>query len=339
MYSCYSRLDLERGLILNRVGGYAEAEVSLTSGKCMQQPFLRNDAEMEAGKQIVDHMSRLDISNAEKMKLLQKVNADLEKDLLQKRKAADFTKSKLDALNDFEKWVYQPFVIEKNDCSRLHKLRQASVDGLLLLADRDHLDISDRVNSTDLLTYSMQSFVVLHDWAGAIGELEGSEINLPYERCAFEFRFNGKTVIALTIGNGKGIIIFTECGCFWACCGSYININDEKNHLMKTCMQQIKSICVALDADVATHHVERAPSALNKKRQERGKVLLNDYHVVNLAKHHRIANPSKGEGEHGKVRLHFRRGHWRHYETTKTWIKWCLVGNPDLGFINKHYSL
>jgi hypothetical protein len=47
-----------------------------------------------------------------------------------------------------------------------------------------------------------------------------------------------------------------------------------------------------------------------------------------------------GEREPGrKKRLHFRRGHWRHYETHKTWIKWMLVGDPDLGFIEKQYRL
>jgi hypothetical protein len=33
------------------------------------------------------------------------------------------------------------------------------------------------------------------------------------------------------------------------------------------------------------------------------------------------------------------RGHWRHYERHKTWIKWTLVGDPDLGFVDKHYRL
>lgn len=37
--------------------------------------------------------------------------------------------------------------------------------------------------------------------------------------------------------------------------------------------------------------------------------------------------------------MHFRRGHWRHYQDHRTWIKWCLVGDPDLGFVDKHYKL
>lgn len=36
---------------------------------------------------------------------------------------------------------------------------------------------------------------------------------------------------------------------------------------------------------------------------------------------------------------HIDRAIWRRFETHKTWIKWTLVGDPDLGFIEKHYRL
>jgi hypothetical protein len=42
---------------------------------------------------------------------------------------------------------------------------------------------------------------------------------------------------------------------------------------------------------------------------------------------------------HRSPRLHFRRRHWRHFVNHKTWIKWTLVGDPDLGFIDKDYRL
>jgi hypothetical protein len=38
-----------------------------------------------------------------------------------------------------------------------------------------------------------------------------------------------------------------------------------------------------------------------------------------------------------RKRLHLRRGHWRHFATYRTWIKWMMVGNPDLGFVDKEY--
>lgn len=33
------------------------------------------------------------------------------------------------------------------------------------------------------------------------------------------------------------------------------------------------------------------------------------------------------------------RGHWRRLSTFKTWVRWHLRGNPDLGFIDKKYTL
>ena len=47
---------------------------------------------------------------------------------------------------------------------------------------------------------------------------------------------------------------------------------------------------------------------------------------------------ARPEPETGK-RLHFVRGHWRRYEEHKTWIRWRLRGDPDLGFIDKSYRI
>ena len=101
---------------------------------------------------------------------------------------------------------------------------------------------------------------------------------------------------------------------------------------------QIRAICIALDAEVAEHEVVRAPTKLNRKREKAGKVPIPDHYVVDLSRRHRISNSSTS-GEGSKKRLHFRRGHWRHYDGFKTWVRWCLVGNPDLGFVSKDYSI
>ena len=49
-------------------------------------------------------------------------------------------------------------------------------------------------------------------------------------------------------------------------------------------------------------------------------------------------------GTHESPALHWRRGHWRtlHRATeaeTKTWIRKCLVGDPERGYIAKNYRL
>lgn len=62
---------------------------------------------------------------------------------------------------------------------------------------------------------------------------------------------------------------------------------------------------------------------------------------VRLARRTRAsAFPADHVGEERRSpRLHFVRGHWRRYANHKTWLKWFLRGDPDLGFIDKHYRL
>lgn len=103
----------------------------------------------------------------------------------------------------------------------------------------------------------------------------------------------------------------------------------------------IRAICVALEAEVAATEVVRTPHKLNHARERRGRQPIFSYHTVNLARRSRVERlPADADHEPAwRVRLHFRRGHWRHFENHKTWIKWMLVGDPDLGFVDKHYKL
>jgi hypothetical protein len=61
--------------------------------------------------------------------------------------------------------------------------------------------------------------------------------------------------------------------------------------------------------------------------------------MIDLAKRHRVAHVGGASSGRHKKRLHFCRGHWRHYEKSKTWIRWCLKGDPDLGFVDAEYKL
>lgn len=148
---------------------------------------------------------------------------------------------------------------------------------------------------------------------------------------------DGRTILlwAQEHESQQSFTCFVECRDYWYAPPQEV----ERDEFMRFLWDQVRAICIALDAEVATHSVIRAPHKLNEKRSRDGKPPVSDYHVVDLARRHRVANPSGAVGGVGKKRLHFRRGHWRHYETTKTWVRWCLVGNPDLGFIQKSYSL
>jgi hypothetical protein len=236
-----------------------------------------------------------------------------------------------------------PFLLQKNECSRLHKFLEAATNGFVL-----HQYSGLLVSNINLpLLESAQPFVVKHDWwaafKGADGFNEDPEFRLPYDICVFEFRINSKTYIAVTKESewedetfwNKLFILFSEHGKVW--------LDHDINHpecrdLHLFIWLQIKAICVSLEAEIATTEVVRAPSRLNEKRAKSGKPALRDYHVVDLAHRHRVASHSFGDSG-TKKRLHFVRGHWRHYEERKTWIKWHLRGNPDLGFIQKHYAL
>lgn len=245
------------------------------------------------------------------------------------------TRTHLDALNDLKTWCdRETLVLEKNDCSRLHLLKEAIVNRRLMGND-------GVVESTYVTASLNHTFVVKHDWAKAFENASGIEdlVKLPYEICCFEFRFSGKTFIAIACENeavaqGVQFTLLVQCGNSWYCWSG----EKKDDAVTAFAWTQIRAICIALDADVATHDVVRAPHKLNEKRVKSGREPLSDYHVVDLAKRHRVANPLHGHSG-SKKRLHFRRGHWRHYEAMKVWVRWCLVGDPDLGFIQKNYTL
>lgn len=259
-----------------------------------------------------------------------------ETEAVKKRTERDQLKAQLACLDDVLAWAEsnRSFVLESNDCSRLHHLRDAAKNGRLIGAD------GAIEGGQSLSEHPQHTFVVKHDWGRAFENAEGIDdsIRLPYEICGFEFRIGGRSLIAVAYDASEGVkfTAFIQCREYWASVGGK---KDIESHVIKMMWDQIRAICIALDAEVATETVVRAPHKLNEKRARDGKPPLPDYRVVDLARRHRVANPLPGSGIGNKKRMHFRRGHWRHFETTKTWVRWCLVGDPDLGFIQKHYSL
>lgn len=256
----------------------------------------------------------------------------------------DTAKRKLliDSMRKYESWIshYERFSLQRNDCSRLHKLLEACAEGMFWEGtERKFMWRGDGESMLD----TAKVFVVRHDWAAAIGPNfdPADPFKLPAPVCAFEFRINDCTIIFAMRerANGAGIestISQEGVGGLW-----FSYPLEHTNALEFYLEAQVRSICIALEAKVATHEVTRAPTKLNDKRARNGKPPLRDFHTVDLSKRHRAARPETPASPSGRrsPRLHFRRGHWRHYETTKTWIEWMLVGDPDLGFIDKHYRI
>jgi len=210
-------------------------------------------------------------------------------------------------------------------------------------------------------------------------DFDGGEINLPFLYCAFEFVVNGLRFIVSIARESGIALVCVKTHTAWSVLMSYdwngrdficvrpygidstgalrkdtanldessveahfrLKMSEELEPTMKLCAAQIRAILIALEARVASAEVIRADYKLNAAREKRGKLPLYDYHIVSLARRARTANPLPLDPDRHitRRRLHFRRGHWRHYEKHKVWIEWMLVGDPDLGFIDKEYRL
>lgn len=267
------------------------------------------------------------------------------------------TKTK-DAYGELLEWLDAPLVLQKPPATMFHQLRQAVIDDEALIAAQ----LNNPIEPADYEECWRDAavFVVEHDWAAAFDkgqDYEGGEFKLPDETCVFEFRIGGRHVIAVTFEMDNRLymqpIILTSFGWLIPATVHYmvdgrweaervskLSDFDKGSALLDLLGRQIKAITIALDAEVATSEIVRAPHKLNHAREKRGKLPVSSYHVVSLARRSRAPRlPGDGGEPTYHVRLHFRRGHWRHYENHKTWIKWMLVGDPDLGFVDKHYKL
>lgn len=294
-------------------------------------------------------------SHQRKLKMLpflRKLHGEQEarrKDIKRLNTELEHKRGLLKATEESEGWLKLTPVLEKNDCTRLHHLGQAfKTDSVIV---HDGKPLSDKLGEgyhwTPEALKRFQPFIVQHDWSkafeGATDYAEG-EIKLPYTECIFEFRISGKTIIifaAQDSGDVIRLLPFVQFGEFWIIAASMATAIDatNKSDFFGLAAKEIRAISIALDAEVATHKVVRAPHALNVKREHEGKLPVYDYHVVQLAGKHKIANALQNPGDGAKKRLHFRRGHWRHFVTFKTWVRWTLVGDPSLGFVDKEYRL
>lgn len=201
-----------------------------------------------------------------------------------------------------------------------------------------------------------QLFIVQHDWASAFTnaqDFEGGDFQVPFPCTCFEFRISGKRVCA-TVHERDGqkcISAIVELSRSWVMPITMFFLTDGEwkseipqnpfdqryGDLVPFLAAQIKAICVSLEAEVAAVNLVEAPPKLNAARARRGKGPLPNYHVLYLNRGLRSVGV---EGQPSKKRLHFRRGHWRHLSAERRiWVRWCLVGNPDLGFIDKEYRL
>lgn len=258
------------------------------------------------------------------------------------------------ALSD--EYVSPPFRLTRPSASVAHSMVQSMSDKVdVSKAAKGHQDAF-------LTAYKREdraTFLVEHDWAGLINE--SGDVRLPSANCMFEFRVNNFPVLwwksdtAMMVGvlmrgegrepEGSWVILMSEAedGDILPNPVSVIGVHPAQMRpvmLANFLLNQIRAMCIALDAEIIIRELIRAPHRLNAQREKRGRVPLSSYHVVKLAHRVRADALESEPGSSGRrLRLHFVRGHWRHFDASKTWVRWHMRGNPDLGQIEKEYRL
>lgn len=249
-------------------------------------------------------------------------------------------------LREMEAWTESDLKIERPEGISFRRLRKAVADGNTVYLAGDAAEEAPAHEFEKEIFRFAEVLLIEHDWAGAFenAEMSNAVVKLPYEVCAFEFKISGRAVIALATQFETDIAFSPaiECGDGWLVTGFVTPLRgltkdkDGWQNLFNILGSQIRAACIALDAEVATSEVVREP--YSSPHGKNAHPPLKPYHVVSLA--HRTARPLPLGTETGRrVRLHFRRGHWRHLDDHRTWIRWMLVGDPDLGFVDKHYKL
>lgn len=243
--------------------------------------------------------------------------------------------------------------------SKFHELLAAAKRQEIIFPSKESDDLASTValDFGDIMGANV--FLIRHDWHGALSGSkdydEGEDAHFPYPVCCFEFQVSNLRICAMSWASDewRRLTVFCKTNAGWALTShSEVTalkardlIGSEVTGIFDTVVYklllQIKAVCIVLEAEIGETEIVRAPHKLNRAREKRGELPVNDYHVINLARRSRAAPFARSDDERKKrsPRLHFRRGHWRHYEDHKTWIKWTLVGDPDLGFIDKHYRL
>ncbi|WP_131798371.1 hypothetical protein [Devosia elaeis] len=246
-------------------------------------------------------------------------------------------------------WDRNPSTIRRPDGSALHKLMEAWVAGVVV-SPNSASTAAGREFMASMIMGRPQVFLVQHDWTAALRhdiDLGTVEPRLPFELVAYEFDISGHRVIHIE-HQERGSMVAVHAGQHWCAFPLWTAYTPPKtrevglNSIFQITTEMVRAITILLESDVLlAQHIEAAP-ALNRSRARSKKPPIFDHHVLNIAISRPTsaldAEPGMAGGKPG-VRLHFRRGHYRRVEGGSTWIRWTLVGDPDLGFVEKTYRL
>jgi hypothetical protein len=234
------------------------------------------------------------------------------------------------------------------------------IDSGPLRLEKVHHSVAHRIVPMGGLPLEAHVLLINHNWAALLnraaisGAAGPPSYRLPYPCTVFEFFFTGgvhavcvatqpnEDITASTHFCIKSIWFKAETEITYDDHGVLQNPGDLANSpLLKAydlITANIFAISVMLEAEVAEATPISEAYKRNRERPVRKELPGMSHHVVSLARRPRSSRaPYPGEPRISP-RLHFRRGHWRHFSSHRTWIKWQLVGDPDLGFIEKEYG-
>lgn len=251
------------------------------------------------------------------------------------------------AVQDFSGWLdlgVDGFKLQLAANSRVHevKLLEAAAWTGPMKQRMDELDVA-RADP------GLGVFLVQHDWASLVAKVDADdgEVRLPFDNCVFEFEVNGRRICLLVVsedGAPRRMLMAIRVKGGWLAPAGY-DVEQirpgygDDDPLTPVLWDHVRAIAITLDAEVVEAEVVRNPHRSNRQAPEVERKRF-DHHVLSIsARRRRLAPRLDGTPTGRKVRLHFRRGHWRHFQAHKTWIKWMLVGDEALGFVDKDYRL
>lgn len=181
---------------------------------------------------------------------------------------------------------------------------------------------------TELLR-DLKLFFVQHDWRAAFVTVPEGDLRAPFPNCGFVFGVDGESFVVFTMDDMATVFVCKPAGPLMMMLG-------KEDPIGKWLTEQVRCVLVALDAEVVSKR-ESATALVIDSRGARPQVMKR--YVLTLHGRQvgtRSENPPSGRSS---PCLHVRRGHWKHQPYGKVWSPWTLVGDPDVGRIDKDYRI
>lgn len=207
-------------------------------------------------------------------------------------------------------------------------------------------------SASQILNASWPTILVKSDWASVCRSVDGyeeSEFQLPFDDCLFETSIGGfRSAAVFKRADEDGdtyCMTFVHVGGVWAPYTIFYLIDGVWRRsdsydvgaegFIQTIVDQVRASSILVEAEVVELIKHLPDTKLQKARAKRGKPPLMAHLEIGMR---RQQKPSIDSGEYqGVRRCHFRRGHWMRVGDKRVWRKWTIVGNPDLGFVDKTY--